>query len=312
MKVVFFGTSAFGVPSLELLKKSSHEVLSIVTTLDKPQGRNLKLKASPIKDWAQRNNLPYIEVSKKSLPQLSLMIRDLGADLFVVISFGLLLPKELIETPKFMTLNVHSSLLPRYRGAAPIHWALMNGDQETGVTVIRLVEKLDAGDILLQEKTKIKPEDDIVSLDLRLSQLGAQALLGTIQKIEEGTAAFTPQEEKLSTYARKINKEDGHIVWNRPADEIANRVRALKNWPKCYNFYEGKRLLVLDVELTAEENRSRFVPGSITHVSQGVGVEVAAADRLVRIKTLQLEGKKALPAGEFLNGFTIVQGQSLE
>ena len=312
MKVVFFGTSAFGIPSLDALKKSSHQILSVITTLDKPQGRNLKLKASPVKDWAQFNNLPYLEVSKRSISQLSSMIRGLGADLFIVISFGLMLPKDLIETPKLMTLNVHSSLLPRYRGAAPIHWALLNGDKETGITVMRLVEKLDSGDILSQEKTVISAQDDIVSLDNRLSHLGSRTLLQAIQMLEKGTAVFTPQEESRSSYARKINKEDGHIVWNRSANEIVNSVRALRSWPKCYSFFEGKRLLVLDAEATLEENRNRFTPGSITHVSQGVGVEVAAADRLVRIKTVQLEGKKALPVGEFLKGFAMTQGQSLE
>lgn len=312
MRIVFFGTSTFGLPSLEALRRSSHQILSIVTTLDKPKGRHLKLKASPIKHWAQLHDFPYVEVSKKSILQLSSMIRNFDADLLVVISFGLILPKDLIESPKLMTINVHSSLLPKYRGAAPIHWALMNGDTETGVTIMRMVEKLDAGDILLQKKTTIETEEDILSLDSRLSQLGADALLEAIQRLEHGTLTFTSQDETQSTTARKISKEDGHIEWNQPALQIVHWIRALKNWPKSFNFYGGKRILVLDAEVTSEENKNRFSPGTITHLSQGVGIEVAAADRLVRIKTLQLEGKKPLSASEFLKGFAMSPGQFLE
>src|SRR3989338_2747946 len=178
------------------------------------------------------------------------MIRNLDADLLIVISFGLILPKDLIESPKLMTINVHSSLLTKYRGAAPIHWALMNGDTETGVTIMRMVEKLDAGDILLQKKTTIGTEEDILSLDSRLSQLGADALLEAIQRLERGTVTFTPQDEAQSTTARKILKEDGHIEWNRPALQVIHWIRALKNWPKSFNFYAGKRILVLDAEVT--------------------------------------------------------------
>ena len=312
MKIVFFGTSSFGLPSLEALKKSPHQILSIVTTLDKPQGRDLKLKASPVKDWAQRNDYSYLEVSGKNILQLSSMLRALDADLFIVISFGLIFPKELIETPRLMTLNVHSSLLPKYRGAAPIHWALLNGDPETGVTVMRMAQKLDTGDILLQEKTPIGTADDIVTLEDRLSLLGAESLLKATQMLEEGKASFTPQEESRSSSVRKITKEDGHIDWKCSGLQIINKVRALKSWPKCFNFFGGKRLIILEAELTAEENLKRYSPGTITHVSSGVGVEVASADRLVRIKKLQLEGKKPLVASEFLKGFSISEGQILE
>ncbi len=305
MNIVFFGTSAFGLPSLEALKKSSHKLLSVITTLDKPQGRTLKLKASPVKGWAQKNDFPYLEVSKKSITQLPSMLQDLGADLFIVISFGLILPKELLEVPKLMALNLHASLLPRYRGPAPIHWALINGDAETGVTVMRMVEKLDAGDILLQKKTALLPNDDITSLEKRLSLLGAEALL-------EAKPIFTPQDESLASYARKLTKEDGHIVWDRPAVEIINRLRALKSWPKSYSFYEGKRILVIEAEITREENKGHYPTGSLVTASQEQGIQVAAADRLVAIKRLQLEGKKPLEAAEFLKGFLLKSGQILE
>ena len=312
MKIVFFGTSSFGLPSLEALKSSPHEITSVVTTLDKPQGRSLKLKASPVKDWAQKNNIPYLEISKKNIVDLSRLLRELHADLFVVISFGLILPKALLDTPKLMALNVHASLLPKYRGAAPMHWAMMNGDSETGVAVMRMTETLDTGDILLQMKSELGPAEDILSLENRLGALGAKALLESIEQLENKKAVFTPQERSRSSYARKITKEDGHIQWGRPSAEIFNWFRALKAWPKSYSFYAGKRLIILSMDILTEENNKKFAAGTIVSAVPERGILIASADRLIKVDRLQLEGKKPLEAVEFLKGFSIKAGQILE
>ncbi len=312
MKIIFFGTSSFGILSLDALKQSTHQLLSIVTTPDKPQGRELKFKASPVKAWAQKNDLPYLEIAKKNPEHLPATLRSFGADIFVVISFGLILSRELLEVPKITALNVHSSLLPRYRGAAPIHWAMMNGDPETGVTIMRMTEKLDTGDILLQKKTPIMPEDDIVSLERKLSELGAQALLDAIAQIERGKAVFAPQKEEHASYARKITKEDGHILWSRPAAQVVNHIRALKSWPKSYAFYEGKRLLILGAVQTGEQRPANVPDGTILRSSQQNGIDVVTKDGVISVKQLQLEGKKPLDVHEFLKGFVLKEGQVLE
>ncbi|MGH7198647.1 MAG: methionyl-tRNA formyltransferase [Candidatus Omnitrophota bacterium] len=311
MKIVYFGTSAFGLPSLEALKNSPHKMLTVVTAPDRPQGRNLRLQPSPVKEWALAHGLPLFEHSKVNSEEFLLALRALGADLFVVISFGVILSKALLEIPRLGSLNVHPSLLPRYRGAAPMQWALLNGDPETGVSIVRINERLDAGDIVLQERTVIGPDEDIVSLEKRLSVLGAGALLKSVGLLEKGRAVFTPQDEKAASHARKLEKEDGHIQWDLPAAQVRDRVRAMKAWPGCYSFYEGKRLLILETE-AAGQPAAGARPGTIMAASAAEGIRIAARDEAVEIRTLQAEGRKPLGAREFLNGFPLKAGRALE
>ena len=312
MKIIYFGTSAFGIPALDALKKSSHQVLTVVTMPDKPQGRHLKIQPSPVKEWALENALPLFEFSDINSAESIQRLKDLGADLFIVISFGVIFSKEFIAIPRRMTLNVHPSLLPRYRGAAPMPWALINGDKETGVSIVRVVEKLDAGDILLQKKIDILPEDDIVSLEEMLSLVGAEALLESIYLLEKGSAAFARQDEKRSCYARKLTKEDGHIQWAAPASEIRNRVRAMVVWPGSHCFYKGHRIILLETAVSGSAPVSKSRPGTVIAASRSEGILIATGDAPLKIETLQIEGRKPLSAKEFLNGFPLEPGQILE
>jgi len=312
VNIIFFGTGAFGLPALDAIKNSHHKILTVVTTQDKPRGRHLEIRPSPVKEWALQNKFPLFQFTKINTEESIRGLKELGADLFVVVDFGLIFSAEILRVPRLMPVNVHPSLLPRYRGAGPMQWALINGDGETGVSIVRVIEKLDAGDILLQKKTAILPDDDIVTLETRLSRLAAEALLQAIEKLEKGEGALIPQEETHANYARKLTKEDGHIRWDTPAGEIRNRVRAMKVWPGSYSFYEGRRLVIVETEFSAMEKDARIRPGTIFLASRKEGLFVAALDRILEIRMLQLEGKKCLSAKDFLNGFPLKEGAVFE
>lgn len=308
MKIVFFGSGSFGIPSLEAIARSSHELVSVVTLPDRPQGRKLGLRGSPVKEWAASRAFPVLEYDRKSVEEFAVRAEKLAADVFVVISFGAILPARVLAVPSVAPLNVHASLLPRYRGAAPIHWAMLNGDAETGVSVMRMVEKLDAGDVLLQVKTPVLPADDYPSLEARLAAIGAEALLASLELLKAGTARFVPQDEARSGYARKIVKEDGRIDWTRPAPENARRVRAFRSWPTSYFFHGGKRFIVVE----AAEAPGAGRPGQVLEASPDAGLAVACGAGALRVSKIQPEGKKAMSAAEFLRGAPLVPGRFLE
>ncbi len=312
MKLVFFGTGAFGLPSLEGLKNSSHELLNVVSSPDRPKGRGRLMQTSPIKEWAVEAQLPVFQFTDINSAESARELEKLKPDVFVVISFGTLLSLELLKIPRSVSLNVHSSLLPRYRGAAPIHWALIDGETQTGVSVMRMTEELDAGDIALQKQTPILPEDDIVTLERRLSFLGRDALLETLAQLEKRALRFKPQGEARLKYARKLTKEDGHLDWNQKAQSIINRIRAMKLWPTCYSYYEGKRILFLDSELSDKRGLEKASAGSILAASSKSGLVLATKDRPIRIKVLQQEGGRPMPSEEFLRGFRFKEGAFLE
>ncbi len=284
----------------------------LVTTKDQPKGRHLRPQSSPVKEWGLRHRCPVKDFPLNNSGEFTEELKKLAPDLLVVISFGVILPEEVIRIPRLATLNVHPSLLPRYRGAAPIQWALMNGDPETGVSIVRMIKKLDAGDILLQKKTPIGPEEDMDSLEKRLSALGCETLLESLALLEAGRVSWTPQEDGKASYARKLQKEDGRIDWHESAFFIRNRIRAMKQWPTSYCFYGGKRIIVLEAEPSDSEDFSKNAPGMILAASQKSGLFVGAGDRPLEIKKLQLEGKKPLTPQEFLKGFSLKEGQLLE
>ncbi len=312
MRVVLFGSGDFGIPAFQALCDSSHQILSVVTSPDKPQGRNLKLKASPVKEWALQNRQPLFHYPNVNSEESAAALEKLEPDLFIVIAFGVILSKKLLEVPKRTALNVHASLLPKYRGAAPIEWALLNGDSETGISILRMAEKLDAGDVLLQKKTPILPEDTAVTLRQKLSLLGQAAILEALETLEKRTEAFTPQNESISSYARKIKKDDGHIDWKQSAKNIHDRVRALAEWPTAYSYYKGRRLIILEAFPSNLEKASDVPPGTVLKASSKEGLWVAASDNTLEIKKLQAEGKKPLAAKEFLKGFPLKEGEALE
>ena len=311
MKIVFFGTSDFGIPSLEALKNSPHKILSIVTAPDRPAGRRLKLEPTPVKAWAVKNKISFLEFQKENSRQCADALKKLEADVFVVISFGVILSKEFLTLPKLLPLNVHASLLPFYRGPSPMQTALLNGDAETGVSVMRMAEKLDAGDVLLQKKISLAPEDDSQVLSEKLSELGAQTLLESLKLLETERAVFVPQDEKKVTWTKKIKKEHGHIDWSSPASQILNQIRAMAGWPGTFSFYEGKRILIIKASAKKSE-RMNAAPGAILTASSAEGICVAARDHALSIERLQAEGKKPMKAEDFLKGFSLKPGSVLE
>lgn len=306
MKIVFFGTGPFGLPALDALKKHpSQPLVSIVTSPDRPRGRDLKSQPSLVKEWAEKAGIPVLSFEKPNAPESRVVLEKLNADLFVVIAYGYLLSPQTLAIPRHGAWNVHSSLLPRYRGPAPIHWALLNGDAETGVTVMRMLEKLDAGDILIQKKTPVRPDDNYETLERRLAELGVSALTEALDALQGGRApAPHPQDEKSTSYARKITKDDGKIDWKRPAKQIHSQIRALVRWPKACSFYQGKRILILDAQPVSSQG-APGEPGTVLKASPQEGLWVAAGDSALEIKTLQAEGKRAMDAKEFLKGFAI-------
>ena len=303
MKILFLGTGAFGVPALEALHGSSHELLGIVTGADKPQGRSQQVQANPIKSWALEKQVPIFEFS----PEL----KKLNVDVWVVVAFGVLLPKDMLAAPKVCALNIHASLLPRWRGASPIQSSLLNGDEESGVTIMRLVEKLDAGDILVQKKVSIVEEDYFLDLEKKLMESSGSLLIEALELLEKNKAAFKPQDEKVATLCRKISKKDGHVDWNDSAENLRNRLRAFQKWPGMHSFYEGKRIIWHRMDLASDSRAAGARPGQILEASGGK-IVVAAKNSALWVRTLQLEGRKVLSAEEFLKGFRLEASQILE
>lgn len=309
MKLVFFGTGPFGAPTLEVLASSRHKISAVVTSADKPRGRGLSPSPSPIKALAGKLGLETTECGAH-VSDLAPSLDKKKADVFVVVDFGHLLPKAVLSLPRLFSLNVHASLLPKYRGAAPIQRALMAGDKETGVSVIRLTEKLDAGDVLSQKKTEIA-RCDAETLHAKLAALGAQALMDSLDAVEAGHVVWTPQDETKVTLAKKISKEEAKLDWDSTPARVVGTVRALKNWPTAHFFYEGRRILALDARESSLP-AGKAGPGTVLKASPAEGLIVAARGGAVELLTLQLEGRKPLPSREFLNGFRLEPGRALE
>ena len=311
MKVIFFGTGEFGLPALKFLKDSSHTLLGVVTSPDKPRGRNLKRGFSPVKQWAADQHISLFQWQSLKTEEPRKILKNACAEVFAVADYGFILPEEILSIPHKLCLNIHASLLPRYRGAAPVQWAIMNGETVTGITIFKMSAKLDAGEILLQKKEKIRPEDDSVSLEKRLSETGGAALIEALKQVEHGLLSLTPQDDKLASQARKITKEDGRLDWHLEPELIRNRVRALLPWPKCYTFYEGKRLVIAEVTVSGEHTPESILPGTVVEASASKGLFVTASGGILEIKKIQLEGRKMLSSNEFLKGFSLRRGSVL-
>ena len=310
MKIIFFGTSDFAIPALKGLLESRHKVLAVVTQPDRKKGRSLKLSPPPTKVLALSENIPVYQPADASGKESVDYLKKLNADIFVVISFGQILKKEALSVPKLYSINVHGSLLPKYRGAAPTNWAIINGERSSGVTIIRMNERMDEGDIILKKEAAIEDDDTNITLSEKLSVAGAVALEEALDLIEKDRdLKFTPQDNSHASYAPKLKKEDGLIDWNEPAAKVHNRVRGLLPWPGAYTHYEGRILKVLKTEVLNDAVRERGVnPGEVLDVAKGKGIIVRAGDGLVAIQNLQLEGKKILDADSFVRGHRIAKG----
>ncbi|MBU1091989.1 methionyl-tRNA formyltransferase [Patescibacteria group bacterium] len=250
LKIIFFGTPEFSVKILEAMDKNGFTLVAVVTTPDKPKGRKLVLTPSPVKLWAQEHNVRFLQPTL--IKDLRIKIQDLRIkpDLFVVASFGKILPKEILEIPKYGTLNVHPSLLPKLRGPSPIQTAILNGEKETGVTIMLMNEKMDEGPILAQQELRIKIQDlGFKKLEEELAKLGGKLLIETIPKWIDGKITPQPQDHNQATYSKLIKKSDGEINWNEPAEKIYNKICAFTPWPSAYYFENGKRVIITKTKL---------------------------------------------------------------
>ena len=307
-RIIFMGTPAFAVPALEGLVKNGYPVIGVVTQPDRPRGRGRTPAPPPVKLAAEGLGLTVLQPEKVRTPEFLETFRRLAPDLVIVAAFGQILPKEIIRGQRRGSINIHPSLLPKYRGAAPINWALIRGEEKTGVTIMQMDEGVDSGDILLQEETPIGAEESFGELHDRLAKMGAELLLITLAMLETDTLLPRRQEERLATLAPRLGREDGLIRWKNDARSLVSLIRGLSPSPGAYTFFEGKQLKIYKAE--AEILVVTEAPGTVAGETQS-GLRVAAGDGYVLLKEMQLEGKKRLAVGTFLRGVRISPGQVL-
>jgi methionyl-tRNA formyltransferase len=308
MKVIFMGTPDFSVGTLEAIIGAGHEVALVVTQPDKPKGRGNTMTFPPVKECALAHNLPVYQPEKIRKPECVEYLKTFDADIFIVVAFGQILPQEILDMPRFGCVNVHASLLPKYRGASPIQWAVINGERVSGVTTMRMDAGVDTGDIIAQREVALAPDETGGSLFDRLSDVGAKLCVETMQQIENHTAVYTPQDGEKATHTGMISKELGHIDWTKPAEEIERLVRGLNPWPSAYTHLDGKTLKIWKSAVVPGQNASE--PGRVVSVSKD-SVRVATGDGILALNEVQLEGKKRMPCDAFLRGCHVEEGAYL-
>lgn len=297
------GTPQFACPTLQRLIDRGDEIPAVVTQPDRPKGRGQKSVPPPVKELAERHGLPVLQPIKVRAPEFIESVREMNPDVVVVVAFGQILPKALLEIPRYGCINVHASLLPRYRGAAPLNWCVINGEIETGVTTMLMDVGLDTGDMLLKKATPIDPDEDTSSLHDRLSLIGADLLNETLDLLVQGKLVPEKQDEALSCYAPMLKKEDGLIDWTRDARTIRNLVRGMSPWPGAFTYLDGKLVKVYRTRIGEGEG----APGTVIAAGRD-GIEVACGGGSLLLDELQLEGKKRLPVRDFLAGCRIAPG----
>jgi methionyl-tRNA formyltransferase len=305
--VAFFGTPAFAVPTLDALLASKHRVVAVVTQPDRPRGRGQKTSDAPVKARALAAAVPILQPERLKDAAFVDAFGALAPDLGVVAAYGKILPESLIHTPRLGMINVHASLLPRYRGAAPVHRAVIAGERETGVTIMRVVKALDAGPMLAKARRPIAPDEtsDVVEMDL--ARLGASLLTSVVDRLASGPIDEEPQDDALATYAPRLTKEDGAIDWTLTADRLHDLVRGLHPWPHAYAFVNGRRVIVLRTEPIADAPEPAAAPGTVLE-GRGDRLIVAAGRGAIRILQIQAEGKRPMSAREFLAGHPLEPG----
>jgi len=308
MKIVFMGTPQAAVPSLEKILRDGHEIVAVYTQPDRPAGRGNKLTAPPVKEFALQNDLPVFQPSRIKTPEALELFKSHAADATVVVAYGRILPPTFLEAFPKGAINVHFSLLPKYRGAAPVNWAIVNGENVTGVTTMQMDAGLDTGDILLQKETEIGRRENSIELMERLSAVGADLLSDTLKHLDK--LAQIPQNHDLATIAPIMKKDDGVIDWSLNAGQIANRVRGFQPFPTSFTKYQDKKLTIWKAEPTDNGQRTTIV-GEIVE-AKGDKLFVACGNQtILQIEELQLEGKKRMPARDFLNGIKLQVGEKL-
>jgi methionyl-tRNA formyltransferase len=313
LRVVFFGTPEFAVPTFDALLRSRHTIVGVVTQPDRPRGRGQKTSAAPIKARALMEGLPVLQPERLKDPAFLERLAALGADLGVVAAYGKILTDAVLATPALGLVNVHASLLPRYRGAAPVHRAVIAGERETGVTIMRVVKALDAGPMLSSVRRPIGAEDTSDEVERDLSRLGASLLVSAIDDLASGRSHETPQDEAAATYAHRLTKEDGVVVWSWPAERVHNLVRGLHPWPHAFTFHQGRRLILRRSVVSSagpEGPGPEDPPGTIVEAGGEELVVATGAGRL-RLTEIQAEGKRPMSVREFLAGHRLAAGELL-
>lgn len=312
MRIIFMGTPEFAVPVLESLINSRHEVVAAVTQPDRPKGRGKNMQFSPVKECALAHNIPVMQPVNVSVPEVIDELRAYEPELIVVVAFGQFVTKKIREMPKYGCINVHASLLPKYRGAGPIQWAVINGEKESGVTTMYMCREIDKGDMLLKDTVTLDPKETGDSLHDKLSMMGGPLLLKTIDQLENGSAVRIPQCEEESTYAPKLEKTMGNIDWTMDADRIERLVRGLNSWPGTFTKIHGKTVKIWDCDVvrqeTLTENQAAATPGTVI-VSEKDQLIVKAGNGALSLRMLQPEGKKNMTVDAYLRGYPIAQGE---
>jgi methionyl-tRNA formyltransferase len=304
-RVVFFGTPAFAVPTLEALIASPCRVVAVVTQPDRPRGRGQKTSDAPVKARALAEGIPVLQPTTLKDPEFAGSLKELNADLGVVAAYGRILPDAVLKAPRLGMINVHASLLPKYRGAAPVHRAVMNGDRETGVTIMRVVQALDAGPMLAKVHRPIADQETSEEVERDLARLGAELLLKTIDAIADGTATETPQDDAAATFAPRITRDDGRVDWTQPAERIRNQIRGLYPWPHAYSFLDGERIILLRAAVSPEP--AAVEPGTVV-TADADGIAIGTGSGLLLLRELQREGRRPVGAREFLAGHPLQPG----
>ena len=303
MKIVFMGTPEFALASLARLYEAGHEIVGVYTQPDKPKNRGMKMLPSPVKTFALAHDIPVFQpVSlKKTEAETAEQLRVLAPDLIVVAAYGKILPDAVLQAAPLGCINVHASLLPKYRGAAPINWAVLNGERETGVTIMHVAPELDAGDMILAGSTEIGENETAAELYDRLKVLGAELLLDAVEQIQAGTAPRTPQDHTASTYAPMLSKELSPVDWNRPAGEIHNQVRGLQPWPTACGEIQGTTFKIHRTCVSEEQEEGKR-PGAVLRADKNGIAVVCGGGTVLCIKELQVQGGKRMQASAYLLG----------
>jgi len=311
MKIIFFGSAHFAVPALEALIKSKHEVACVVTQPDKKKGRHLKMRGTDVKSTANAAKLKIFQPENIKSKESVKFLKDLDADLFVIVAYGQIFSQELLDIPKIMPMNIHASLLPRYRGAAPINWAIINGDNQSGVTIMFVTLKMDSGPVIMQKEVKIEDKDTSVTLEEKLRNCGAELLMNALKIIDSRSYHLVEQDEDKVIDAPKLKKEDGLIDWSASAVDIHNQIRGLLPWPGAFTKYRGRILKIFQADVLPLFPNHKPLPGEVVRADKDL-IIVACARGFLAIKELQLEAGKRMSAGSFIIGHKLVAGEILK
>lgn len=308
MNVIFMGTPEFSVGTMEALAEAGHRVVLAVTQPDKPKGRGKAVQFPPVKEAALARGIPVFQPRRIRDPEAIEELRKYEADVIVVVAFGQILPREVLELTRYGCINVHASLLPKYRGAAPIQWAVIDGEKVSGVTIMQMDEGLDTGDMICRKEIPLDEKETGGSLHDKLSAAGARLCVEALREIEEGRAVFTSQGESPTAYARMLDKKSGSIDWNRPAEEIERLIRGLNPWPSAYTQWGGKVMKIWEADVSEEDAGKD--PGTVVRVTKEA-FYVQTGKGLLEVRSLQIPGKKRMDAGAFLRGYQVRPGEVL-